>query len=110
MGSGPQPYNNDPYYPRDRERERDRERDRERERDKDREREQRERERERDRVEREREAENRERERTRGGVVDARMGDPEFKRGLPDRDPKRFKQDRIKTDRPGAGFILWIID
>ncbi|RDB30834.1 Transcriptional repressor rco-1 [Hypsizygus marmoreus] len=90
IGSGPQTYNNDPYYARDA-------RDRERERDKEREREQRERERERDRVERERESDNRERERPRG---DSRAVEPDFKRGLSDRDPKRFKQDRIKTDRP----------
>jgi glucose repression regulatory protein TUP1 len=30
--------------------------------------------------------------------------DPEFKRAGPmgDRDPKRFKQDRMKSDRPGG--------
>ncbi|GLB45212.1 putative anaphase-promoting complex subunit 4 WD40 domain [Lyophyllum shimeji] len=84
-----QPYGADPYYARDRERERDKERERE----------QRERDRERDRVERERETESRDRERdrVRGGVVE-----PDFKRGLgdrgpSDRDPKRFKQDRIKN-------------
>ncbi|KAG6886813.1 hypothetical protein C0992_002193 [Termitomyces sp. T32_za158] len=89
IGAGSQPYNNDPYYSRDRERERD----------KDREREQRERERERDRVDRERESDNRDRERDRARG-DNRVVDPDFKRGLGDRDPKRPKQDRIKTDRP----------
>lgn len=89
-GVSSQPYSNDPYYSRDRERERDKERERD----------QRERERERDRIERERESDNRDRERdrTRG---DNRVVDPDFKRGLSDRDPKRPKQDRIKTDRPG---------
>lgn len=93
IGSGPQTYNNEPYYARDRERERD----------KDREREQRERERDRDRAERERESDNRERERPRS---DARVVDPDFKRNVGERDPKRFKQDRIKTDRPGTNNRL----
>ncbi|KAG6902162.1 hypothetical protein C0995_003636 [Termitomyces sp. Mi166 len=87
IGTGSQPYN-DPYYSRDRERERDKERERE----------QRERERERDRIERERESDNRERERDRARG-DNRVVDPDFKRGLSDRDPKRPK-DRIKSDRP----------
>ncbi|KAG6900375.1 hypothetical protein C0993_011725 [Termitomyces sp. T159_Od127] len=89
IGAGSQPYNNDPYYPRDRERERDKERERE----------QRERERERDRIDRERESDNRDRERDRARG-DNRGVDPDFKRGLGDRDPKRPKQDRIKIDRP----------
>ncbi|KAG6812455.1 hypothetical protein H0H92_002720 [Tricholoma furcatifolium] len=93
IASGSQPYNSDPYYPRDRERER--------ERDKEREREQRDRERERDRADRERESENRDRERDRARGGDNRTVDPDYKRGLGDRDPKqRFKQDRIKSDRP----------
>ncbi|KAG6840512.1 hypothetical protein C0991_006272 [Blastosporella zonata] len=90
IGAGPQPYNADPYYARDRERDRDKERERE----------QRERERERDRIDRERESDNRDRDRERPRA-DSRAVDPDFKRGLGDRDPKRFKQDRIKSDRPG---------
>ncbi|KAG6908934.1 hypothetical protein DXG01_002713 [Tephrocybe rancida] len=89
IGAGAQSYNADPYYPRDRDRERDKEREREL----------RERERDRDRAERERESENRDRERERPRA-DSRAVDPDFKRGLGDRDPKRFKQDRIKSDRP----------
>ncbi|KAG6857072.1 hypothetical protein H0H87_010037 [Tephrocybe sp. NHM501043] len=92
IGAGPQPYNNDPYYSRERDRERDKERERE----------QRDRERERDRVDRERESDNRDRERDRPDRprADSRAVDPDFKRNLGDRDPKRFKQDRIKSDRP----------
>ncbi|KAH0578297.1 hypothetical protein H2248_003923 [Termitomyces sp. 'cryptogamus'] len=90
LGPGSQSYNNDPYYSRDRERERDKERERE----------QRERERERDRIDRERESDNRDRERDRARGEN-RVVDPDFKRGLSDRDPKRSKQDRIKSDRPG---------
>ncbi|KAF8066003.1 WD40-repeat-containing domain protein [Lyophyllum atratum] len=88
IGAGPQPYNADQYYSRERERERD----------KDREREQRERERDRDRVERERESESRDRDRDRvrgGPDLDFKRGLGD--RGLSDRDPKRFKQDRIKN-------------
>ncbi|KAF5375675.1 hypothetical protein D9615_009336 [Tricholomella constricta] len=97
-GPQPQPYNADPYYARDRERERDKERERE----------QRDRERDRDRAERERESENRDRERDRPRG-DARVVDPDFKRGLGDRDPKRFKPDRIKNDRPGIYSLPSVI-
>jgi hypothetical protein len=100
LGTGPQPYPGEPYYPRDRDRERDRDRDRDRdrERDKEREREQRERERDRDRLERERESDNRERPRD----VRAVGVDAEFKRAaLGERDSKRFKE-RMKPERPGG--------
>lgn len=83
-GTGPASYS-DPYYNRDRERERDRDRDRAP--DREREREGRERERERER-ERDR---DRDRERDRDRPIDQR-------------DAKRLKTERIKTDRPGKLF------
>ncbi|KAF8875069.1 WD40-repeat-containing domain protein [Infundibulicybe gibba] len=81
-GAAP-PYNNEPYYPRDRDRERERERDRDRLPDRDRERDTRDRERE----QRERERDNRERDRERDRPIDQR-------------DPKRLKAERIKTGDP----------
>ncbi|TFK37985.1 WD40-repeat-containing domain protein [Crucibulum laeve] len=85
-GSGPSSYN-EPYYQRDRERDRERERDpRERDRMGDRERERGEPREQRDR-ERDREPRDRDRERERDRPTDQR-------------DPKRLKSERIKTDRP----------